>query len=485
MNHSDDHAQSLDPTDWVAFRRQLHRLVDRCVDHIEWARERPWVPPDVEAIAAVGLGDASSGVGVDQTMTELVDVILPFGAGNTHPRFFGWVQGTGNVAAVAAEIVTAVMNSNCGGRDHGATYVERDVIRWCRDVFGLPESSSGVLVAGTSQATVIALAAARQAALGDDVRYVGVGGGPRLTLYASRLAHASIVKAAELLGIGSDAVRMVETGTDDALDVDALARLVDADRAAGHRPFCVVGTSGSVDTGACDDLDALASFCAARGLWFHVDGAFGAWLRIAPSPWKDLVTGIERADSIACDFHKWMFVQYDCGVVLLRDGAHHRATFAHAAAYLARQGVGLAGGDPWFCDYGIDLSRSFRANKVWATVRAYGRETLGSVIARNCELAHLMGTLVEAADDLQLAAPVRTNVCCFSLVPNSIGDLEAVGRLNAECVVTLQQRGTAVFSTTTIAGVTVIRAAVTNHRTTADDVAAAVGAVRAIARSVR
>ena len=481
--HDAAQPETLDPADWRAYRATLHALVDRCIDQLAGIRDLPWQPVDTAFCDTIPLGAARDGHGIEATAAALCDRIMPFHSGNVHPRFFGWAQGTGNAAALMAELVAATMNSNCGGRDHGATYVEREVIRWSADCFGLPAAASGVLVTGTSQATVLALAAARVAALGAEVRTLGLSGAPQLTLYAAEGTHNAVVKAAELLGLGAAAVRSVRLDpATDALDMKALRQHVARDRRAGARPFCVDGTAGSVDRGAFDPLRAIAEFCAAEALWFHVDGAFGAWLNIAGEPWRRLTDGIECADSIALDFHKWMFVQYDCGLVLMRDGAAHRAAFAARPAYLAPQNTGLGGAEPWFCDYGTDLSRGFRALKVWATLHAYGQARLAELIAFDCRLAAHMGKLVEAAPDLELTCPVRSNVCCFSAVaadPNA-----DPSTLNAAIVERLQLDGSAVFSTTRIGGRTVIRACMINHRTRIADVDGAVAAVRAARRAI-
>ncbi len=464
---------TLDPADWNAFRQQAHELLDACIDHLREARERPWEPLDEEAKQAVALGDAAEGVGLGQLARELAACVLPYGTGNTHPRFFGWVHGTGLAGGLLAEMVAATMNSNCGGRDHGAVYVEREVIRWSAECFGFPTTASGVLVAGTSQATVIALAVARQKKLGAASRKQGIAHGVRLAAYAVDGVHHAIVKAMELLGLGADALRRIPADpATGGMSIPALALRVAEDRFAGVMPFCVIGTAGSVNCGAFDPLNELADFCARESLWLHVDGAFGAWARIAEKPWSDLVNGIERADSIATDFHKWMYIQYDCGMVLVRDEADHRAAFAERPSYLQAQHAGLGGGEPWFCDYGTDLSRGFRALKVWSALRCHGSRALGGAISRNCRLAALMGSLVQQSPDLELVAPVIANVCCFSV--KSERDASAV---NARIAQELQLRGEAVFSTTKLGVVTVLRAAITNHRTREEDVEFAIRAV--------
>jgi glutamate/tyrosine decarboxylase-like PLP-dependent enzyme len=400
---------------------------------------------------------------------ELISDVLPYATGNIHPRFFGWVHGTGLATGLLAELVAATMNSNCGGRDHGAIYVEREVIDWCRRCFGFPEGSSGVLVTGTSQATVIALAVARTHVLGAKCRSQGVHGMPRLTAYGVEGVHSATTKALELLGLGADSLRRVPGGPDGGMDLDRLEEIVAEDRRQGLQPFCVVGTAGSVDLGEFDDLNALADFCTGQSLWFHIDGAFGAWARIADAPWNEFAKGIDRADSLAFDFHKWMYVQYDCGVVLVRDEAAHRAAFAARPAYLASQSAGAGGGEPWYCDYGIDLSRGFRALKVWAALRAHGSDVFAQAISRNCELAALMGSCVEADQNLRLAHPVKLNVCCFNVAPSD-WDGEAQDLLNTTVAQQLQLKGEAVFSTTRIKGRTVLRAAIVNHRSCPADV---------------
>jgi aromatic-L-amino-acid/L-tryptophan decarboxylase len=474
----------LDPSDWDGFRSQAHRLLDACIDHLSQASEHPWQPVG-EARLRLALAEANAGQDVSALVDELISDVLPYATGNIHPRFFGWVHGTGLATGLLAELVAATMNSNCGGRDHGAIYVEREVIEWCRRCFGFPQGSSGVLVTGTSQATVIALAAARTRALGPTSRARGLHGLPRLTAYAVEGVHLSVVKALELLGLGGDSLRRVPRRPAGGMDLGRLQGLVAADTDQGSQPFCVVGTAGSVDLGEFDDLNALADFCAQRSLWLHVDGAFGAWTRIAEAPWNKFAQGIDRADSLAFDFHKWMYVQYDCGAVLVRDEAAHRAAFAARAPYLAGQSRGAGGGEPWYCDYGIDLSRSFRALKVWAALRAHGSEAFARAISRNCELAALMGSCVEANPELRLAHPVKLNVCCFSVAPSD-WDGEAQDLLNTAVAEHLQLKGEAVFSTTRINGRTVLRAAIVNHRTCPADVEQSLAsAAREAARLIR
>ncbi len=462
----------LDPEDWDAYRAVAHQLLDRCIDQLAAAADHPWraVPPDIRqgyALSGAGAGEAA-------TAERITRDILPYGTGNTHPGFFGWVHGTGLASGILSEMAAATINANSGGRDHGAIYLERAVIDWAKGIFGFPAQASGLLLAGTSQATVVALAVARTKVLGQSVRAQGHGE-HRLTAYAGAGVHNAARKAMELLGIGSHNLRLVPDGAQ-GIDMARLEAAIAEDRADGAVPFAIIGTAGSVDLGRFDALNALADLAAREAIWLHIDGAFGAWTRLADAPWRALSDGIERADSLACDFHKWMYVPYDCGMVLIRDEADHRAAFASRPAYLAGQEAGLGGGEPWYCDYGIDLSRGNRALKVWTAIETYGEARLGAAISANCRLAQYMADRVADAPLMQLMAPVISNLCVFTA--NAGLPATAQSRLNTRIAQQLQMDGVAVFSTTVIDGVTCLRAAITNHRTRQADVARAIDGVR-------
>ena len=462
--------QGIKTQDWEAFRAEARRMLEAALDQMQTASDHPWqpVPEDIDARYAIDGMAHGAGAAVDQILSD----VMPYHGGNTHPRFWGWVQGSGLPSDMIASVAAAAVNANMGGRDHGANYMERAVVDWTRARMGLPEGASGILVTGTSQATVIAFQAARLRVL-SGLRKTGQGG-VRLTAYAGEGVHNATLKAVELLGIGSDNLRKVPL-VDGQNDCAALAEMVAADKATGALPFLVVGTAGSVDLGLFDDLNALADAAADLGLWLHVDGAFGAWTRIADEPYRSLSNGIGRADSIALDFHKWMYVGYDCGMALLRDEAEHRAAFAARPSYLEGAERGLAGGEPWFCDYGIDLSRGNRALKVWTALKTYGAAAFGEAITLNCQLAQVMGQQVEAEHRMALAAPVVSNVCVFTARADL--PVQAQSDLNARIAQRLQESGEAVFSTTRVGDVVMLRAAITNHRSRVADVEAAIAAV--------
>ena len=467
--HDEPVLSDLDPVDWGDFRARAHALLDVCLDHVAGVRDREvWRPVPDAARATIATPPSFEGRDLDDVLGAFTRAILPYPTGNTHPRFFGWVHGGGTPVGILAEMAAATMNANCGGRDHAAIYVERAVIDWCKGVFGFPDAASGILVAGTSMASVIALNAVRTARV-EGVRKAGLRGAPPLVGYASAQAHTCLAKAFEVTGLGSDALRRVPINAAHALDLGALRAQIAADREAGLSPFFVGGTLGTVNTGACDDIEALADIAAEEGLWLHVDGAFGAWARIAGDPWAAYTRGVERADSLVFDFHKWMSVPYDAGCVLIRDAAAHRAAFAERPDYLAAGGRALAGGEPWFTDYGIDLSRGFRALKVWFALQHFGVERLGAAIAGNCRTAAYLAERVEASPELELMAPVRLNVCCFRHCPEGVAEADLDAH-NAETVTRLQERGIAAPSTTRIDGRLVIRVAIVNHRTRREDI---------------
>ncbi len=468
---------SLDPEDWDALRALGHRMIDDMFDQLAGLRDQPvWrkLPEALRDELQAPLPREPGSAG--QAYAAFQRLVLPYSVGNLHPRFMGWVHGGGNPVGMLAELLAGGLNANCGGRDHAPIEVERQVIRWSAELLGLPREAGGVLVTGTSIANLIGVLVARHTALGPVVRSGGVGG-HGLVAYASAGAHGCIPRAMDMAGLGTDALRLVACDGEGRMDPAALGPAIAADRAAGLRPFLVVGTAGTVDTGAIDPLDALANLCAETGLWLHVDGAFGAMAALSPKL-RPLLAGIERADSVAFDFHKWAQVPYDCGCVLVRDARLQLETFAQSVAYLRRDQRGLAGGQPWPCDLGPDLSRGFRALKVWMTLQSYGADRLGAVVEHTCALAQAMARRVAAEPALELLAPVALNVVCFRLRA-----LDDAG--NAAVVAGLHEAGIAAPSTTTIAGRLAIRAAIVNHRTRLEDVHALVDAVLAAVRSLQ
>jgi glutamate/tyrosine decarboxylase-like PLP-dependent enzyme len=470
---------SLDPDDWDALRAQAHRMLDDVLDHVRTLRDQPvWRAPTEAARDRLREPLPRGPAPLADVHQTFLEAVLPYSGGNAHPGFMGWVQGGGAMAGVLAEMLAAGMNANLGGRNHMAIAVERQVTAWTREMFGFPEDATGLFVTGSSQANFMAALVARTRVLGPQARQAGLGADAgALTAYASVAAHGCVARAVEMMGLGRDALRLVAVDAQHRMDLDALAAAVAQDRRAGRRPFLLVGTAGTVDTGAIDDLAALARIARAEGLHFHVDGAFGALGVLAPTLAPRLA-GLEQADSIAFDWHKWGQVPYDAGYLLVRDPDLHRRTFAAEAQYLQRAPRGLGAGDPWPCDYGPDLSRGFRALKVWFTLKAYGADALGEVVERSCRLAQRLAAAVTAEPELELMAPVGLNIVCFRY--RAAGDAD--DDLDAEIVMRLHEAGRVAPSLTRLDGRTAIRAAIVNHRTDASDVDALVRSVLEIGR---
>jgi glutamate/tyrosine decarboxylase-like PLP-dependent enzyme len=458
-------SETLDPTDWTSFRAQAHRMLDDMLSYIENIRERPVWQPIPDAVRA-RFRSAAPRVGEDlaQVHAEFMREVLPYAQGNVHPGFMGWVNGGGTPVGMVAEMLAAGLNSNLGGRDHIPIEVERQVTRWVAELFGFPEGASGLFVTGTSMANLIAVLIARDAALGTEVRAGGVAAASkRLTAYTSTSVHSCVPKAMDIAGLGSDALRLIPTDAGCHIDLTALAEAIRRDREAGFTPFLVVGTAGTVNAGAIDNLAGLADLCHREKLWFHVDGAFGALAKLAPDL-APKVNGMERADSVAFDFHKWGQAPYDAGFILVRDAAAHKQAFASPAAYLERAARGMAAGSPWPCDFGPDLSRGFRALKVWFTLKVLGVEALGASISRSCALARYLEGRINATPELELMAPVELNIVCFRYRVRDSSP-EQSNQLNAKIIVALQESGIVAPSSTRLRGLTAIRAAIVNHRT--------------------
>ena len=332
-------------------------------------------------------------------------------------------------------------------------------------------------------ANFVGLAVARNARAGVDVREQGVAAIPRrLITYASVEVHSCVQKAIESLGLGATSLRKVPVNGAYEIDVAALARMVDEDRAAGRQPFCVIGNAATINTGSTDDLAALADLCQREHLWFHVDGAIGALLALAPAH-RHLVRGMERADSVTLDLHKWMHIPFEAACVLVRDRKAHRDAFALTPEYLEHTERGLASGSLWFSEYGLQLSRGFRALKVWMSIKEHGLDRFGRLIDRNIAQAHELEELVRGEPQLELLAPVQTNIVCFRFNPGGMTD-ERLNEINEELLIRLHESGIAAPSYTTLGDRYCLRAAITNFRTNSDDLKVLVAAVKEIGASL-
>ena len=409
--------------------------------------------------------------------------MLPYRLGNVHPRFWARVMGTGTATGALAAMAAAAMNNNLSGLESAAVHVEAQVVGWLKELMGFPASASGLLTSGCSLANLIGLQVARDTRGGPAVKVEGLQSVPgRLVGYASEEAHSSVARAFVVLGLGNASLRRIPVDDGFRMSLPALEQAIETDLGAGLRPFCVVGSAGTVNTGATNPLEALADLARARGLVFHVDAAFGAWARISPLL-RDQVRGLERADSIAFDLHKWGAVPYGVGCVLVRDAEAHRRAFRASAAYLAPHPRGVSAVDYAGHELGPELSRPFRALGPWMAFQEHGLCRLREVVEKNVEQAARVAARVRREPELELTAPVPLNVVTFRYRGQSQEDAD-LDALNAEVVMRIQESGVAVPSTTRLRGRTVIRLAIVNHRSLDEDFDVLIDAVLQTGRDI-
>lgn len=461
--------ENLDPEDWNQIRELGRQMVEDMIEYLRTVRERPvWQPIPEDLAAKFQQPLPHTPRPIDEVYAAFKENVLPYPTGNTHPRFWGWVMGNGTVTAMLAEMLAAAFNPNQGGGAQAGNLVEEQVISWCKEMLNFPASASGLLVSGGSMANLVGLTVARNSRAGYDVREEGIGGAPRpLRFYASTEVHSCVHKAVELLGLGRKALRLIGVNPDFTIDVELLKRAIQEDREKGLLPLCVVGCAGTVNTGATDPLEALADLCAEEGLWFHVDGAFGALAALSPEL-RHIVKGMERADSLAFDMHKWMYLPYEVGCTLVRDADAHREAFALTPHYLEHTKRGIAGADMWFSDYGVQLSRGFRALKVWMSIQENGIDKFGRLILQNVEQAQYLHSRVASTPELELVAGVPLNIVCFRYT-GSLRDPAVIDTLNKELLLRLHEGGVAAPSYSMIDGRYALRVCITNHRSTRED----------------
>ena len=473
--------ETLDPENWTEITGIGHRMLDDVMNDLATIRERPvWQRIPAEARESLNVAVPRKPQDLESVYAEYRKNVEPYGLGNRHPSFWGWVIGSGTATGVLGDMLASALNTNAGGFEQSSAYVEAQVVDWFKSLFGFPDDATGILVTGGSAANLVSLAVARDAILPEATDAGLFATGARPYIYASDEVHNSVDKAAGVLGLGRSSLRRIKSNEDFTINLDALRAAIEKDKSEGGKPMCVIGTAGTVGTGAIDDLDALADICREHGMWFHVDGAFGSMAALSENL-KPLVKGMERADSIAFDLHKWLYVNFDAGCVLVRHPDAQLNSFSIPASYLSTLHGGVATGPYRYGEMGIDLSRGFRALKAWMSFKTYGFDKYARMVEQNVAQAAYLASLVEESPDLELVAPVPLNVVCFRYVQDGL-DSDSLNALNEKILVTLQEEGLAVPSGVIIHGKFALRVANVNHRSRREDFEALVRNVVSIGK---
>lgn len=456
--------------DEPSLRRYGYQVMDEVAAYLSGIAERPvWqAMPESVRVEILAQELPQQGYSFEQTLAFLRELILPYPQGNGHPRFAGWINSAPAHAAIVMKPLAAAMNPNCGIGDHAGQELERCTVQWLMELCGFPvEGSAGVFVSGGSEAQFTCLQAARYWAAqqdGWDIRKEGLQAAhPPFVLYQSDQGHFSIRRSVEAMGLGSNAIHIVPSTPDYQMDVPQLARRIAEDRVAGMRPFCVVASAGTVETGAIDPLAELADLCEQQGLWLHVDGCYGA-VGILDEQVAPLYKGIERVDSLATDQHKWLSVPIDCGCALVRHGEVLHNTFRLTPP-------GEDEHECWMSEFTLQRTRRFRALDVWTVLRTAGRDGLARAITGNIEMALLLARLIEAEPTLELVANGPLSIVRFRYVPPALKDEPRLfDSLNRELAREIQRRGKAFFTSTRFQNKEVLRACLVNYLTNETDI---------------
>lgn len=475
----------LEPDDWTTLRALGHRMLDDMFTHLATLRDRPvWraVPEDVAQRLQRPL--PQRGIGAAAAYEEFLRDIFPYPIGNTHPRFWGWVLGSGTAVGVLAEMLAATLNASVSGLRGSPVNVERQVMGWLKELLDYPPDASGLLLSGASVANLVGLAVGTRARAGFDLGRRGWAAAQHPpVVYASGETHFSVDKAVRTLGLGSERLRKIRVDREYRIDLSALEDAIRRDREAGLHPLALVGNAGTVNTGAFDDLEGLADLAERERLWFHVDAAFGAFAAIVPEL-AHLVRGMNRADSVAFDLHKWLIVPVEAGAVLVRDAEAQSAAFRVGGDYMAGLPGGIGKDANEFAELGPQLTRGFRALKVWLSLMAHGADSYRELVRRNVSQARYLAERVRERAELELQAPVPLNVVNFRYNPGDLGE-ERLDELNRDILVRLHEDGIAAPSHTRLRGHFTIRVCITNHRTRAADLDLLVGETLRLGRELR
>lgn len=464
-----DFQETLDPVDWDNYKKLGYTIINDIVDYLKNVEKRKvWQPVPKSLKNKYNTSVPKSGSSPYSVYEDAKQLALDYPYGNIHPRFWAWINSPGTIMGAYAEMIASTINSNCAYGDHGAIYIETQVLNWIKEMFTLPSSHSGVLVSGGSMANLYGLTVARNSR-DEFIRENGIDQ-KKLTIYCSNETHNSVDKAIELLGIGNKFIRKIPVKSDYTIDIDILKQRIIEDKSQGLTPFCVVGNAGTVNTGAIDPLNDLADICEEEDLWLHIDGAYGLPAYLVESK-KNKLDGFQRADSVAFDLHKWMYINYSVGCVLFKSNMKHKNSFAANADYLMdhERGLRVGGGPKEFNHLGVELTRPNRALKIWMSFKEHGVDKYSRMINKDIKIAQYLKQLVEQNEYLELMAPVELSIVCFRYNPGNASQ-KHLNTINKEILMDLQESGDAIISSTFLNGNYVFRVAITNHRSTFNDI---------------
>ena len=466
---------TLDPADWNEFHELAREMIDATVaDLKELETKTGWRPLGESDKDAFRTPLPLEGSGLRAAYQDFLRFVKPFPFGQYTRRFWGWAGGVGTPDGVLASLLNAALHSPNIIHHHAGTWTELQVLEWMREVIGFPSGTAGNLTSGGSLANFTGLAVARHVRGGAQIRKNGVGRA-RFAVYGSSATHYSIPKSLDLLGLGERAFREIPVNKDYELDPGVLDAAIVRDRRKGYRPICVVGNAGTVGTGAIDPLNDLAEVARHHNLWFHVDGAFGAIAAFSETH-RPLVNGIERADSLAFDFHKWLSQPYDAGCVLVANGEALEDTFRFGTTYTAPISGSLTDSPVVFGNRGPELSRALRALPLWLSLKTHGARRFGAMVDKNIEQARYLEELIRAEPRLELLASGPLSVVNFRFRGTGRRHTRALNDLNAQLVAEIQKRGIAIPSSYSIDGKNAIRVCNLNHRSDHSDFDALVAA---------
>ncbi|HEY4205394.1 MAG TPA: pyridoxal-dependent decarboxylase [Puia sp.] len=475
---------TLDPPDWEALRLLGHRMVDDMMEYLRTAGERKaWeeMPGDRKQELQQPLPKGPQKA--TAVYEDFLHNVLPYNINNVHPRFWGWVQGGGTPFGMLADMLASGMNANNASGEHAAMYVEKQVLDWSKELFGFPSSASGILTSGASLSNITALVVARDH-FHAAIRQKGLRAvDGQLTIYGSSETHTCAIKAAGITGIGTDNFRKVPVDANYQVRTDELRNMIAEDRRNGFQPFCIVGNAGTVNTGAIDDLEELAAIAKAEGCWYHIDGAFGAIPYILPE-YREQLKGLPLADSLSFDFHKWFYMNYEVGCVLIKDAAAHRTAFSTPVNYLIAHQRGASAGPEPFTNYGLEWSRGFKALKVWMLLKEHGINEYAQLVRQNLHQAQYLAGLINDHNELELLANVPMNIVCYRWNPGRMSN-EALNACNKEIVMRVHEEGIAIPSYTILQDRYAIRVAITNHRSRLEDFADLAASTVRIGHNIR